>query len=32
VSAAMLTVSLGAAYLSARPWINADPMEAVRHN
>lgn len=32
VSAGMLAVSLGVAYLSARPWINADPMEAVRHN
>jgi Mg/Co/Ni transporter MgtE len=32
VSAAMLAVSLGVAYFSAMPWINADPMEAVRHN
>jgi ABC-type antimicrobial peptide transport system permease subunit len=32
VSAAMLAVSLVVAYLSAMPWINADPMEAVRHN
>ncbi|MES1258840.1 MAG: ADOP family duplicated permease [Acidobacteriota bacterium] len=32
VSAAMLSVSLGVAYLSARPWRRIDPMEAVRHN
>jgi predicted permease len=32
VSATMLAVSLGVAYFAARPWINADPMEAVRHN
>ena len=31
VSAAMLAVSLLVAYLSARPWIAADPMDAVRH-
>ena len=31
VGLAMLAVSLGVAYISARPWINVDPMEAVRH-
>jgi len=31
VSAAMLAVSLLVAYLSARPWIATNPMEAVRH-
>ena len=31
VSAAMLAVSLLVAYLSARPWIAINPMEAVRH-
>ncbi|SPF40575.1 putative Permease [Candidatus Sulfopaludibacter sp. SbA4] len=31
VSAAMLGVSLLVAYVSARPWIAANPMEAVRH-
>ena len=31
VGAAMLTVSLLVAYLSARPWVTIDPMEAVRH-
>ena len=31
VIAAMLAVSLLVAYLSARPWIKVDPMEAVRH-
>jgi len=31
VSAAMLAVSLLVAYLSAKPWITIDPMEAVRH-
>ena len=31
VSTAMLAVSLLVAYLSARPWITIDPMEAVRH-
>jgi predicted permease len=30
-SALMLAVALLVAYLSARPWIDADPMEAVRH-
>jgi len=32
VSAAMLTFSLMVTWLSARPWIEANPMEAVRHN
>jgi hypothetical protein len=32
VSSLMLAVSLLVAYFSARPWIAADPMEAVRHN
>jgi hypothetical protein len=31
VSVGMETVSLVVAYLSARPWITMDPMEAVRH-
>jgi predicted permease len=31
VSAAMLAVALLVAYLSARPWVRVDPMEAVRH-
>jgi predicted permease len=31
VSAAMLAVALIVAYLSARPWITINPMEAVRH-
>jgi len=31
VAVAMLAVSLLVAYLSARPWIRVDPMEAVRH-
>jgi predicted permease len=31
VAAAMLSVSLAVAYISARPWIKVDPMEAVRH-
>ena len=31
VSAIMLGVALMVAYLSARPWITIDPMEAVRH-
>src|SRR6266850_574510 len=31
VSAAMEAVSLLVAYMSARPWITIDPMEAVRH-
>jgi putative ABC transport system permease protein len=31
VGLAMLAVSLGVAYISARPWIKVDPMEAVRH-
>ncbi|HXJ40479.1 MAG TPA: FtsX-like permease family protein, partial [Bryobacteraceae bacterium] len=32
VAAMMLTVSLLVAWLAARPWLNADPMIAVRHN
>jgi ABC-type antimicrobial peptide transport system permease subunit len=32
VAAAMLGVSLFVAYVSARPWITVDPMEAVRHS
>lgn len=31
VAAAMLSVSLAVAYLSARPWIKVDAMEAIRH-
>ena len=31
VAAAMLALSLLVAYVSARPWIAIDPMEAVRH-
>jgi predicted permease len=31
VAAAMLAVSVAIAYVSARPWIKVDPMEAVRH-
>jgi predicted permease len=31
VAAAMIVVSLAVAYVSARPWIKVDPMEAVRH-
>jgi ABC-type antimicrobial peptide transport system permease subunit len=31
VSAAMLTVALLVAWLSARSWTRIDPMEAVRH-
>jgi ABC-type antimicrobial peptide transport system permease subunit len=31
VSAGMLLVSLAVTYLSARPWISVNPMEAVRH-
>ena len=31
VGAAMLVLSLAIAYLSARPWITINPMEAVRH-
>jgi putative ABC transport system permease protein len=31
VAVAMLAVSLAVAYLSARPWIRINPMEAVRH-
>jgi predicted permease len=32
VAGTMLGISLAVAYLAARPWINADPMKAVRHN
>jgi ABC-type antimicrobial peptide transport system permease subunit len=31
VGATMLAISLLVAYLSARPWITINPMEAVRH-
>ncbi len=31
VAAGVLAVSLAVAYGSARPWLNVDPMEAVRH-
>jgi predicted permease len=31
VGAAMMALSLVMAYLSARPWLKVDPMEAVRH-
>jgi hypothetical protein len=31
VGIAMLAISLLVAYLSARPWISIDAMEAVRH-
>jgi predicted permease len=31
VAAVMLVVSLLVAYISARPWVAIDPMEAVRH-
>jgi len=31
VGAAMLVLSLVVAYFSARRWITADPMDAVRH-
>ena len=32
VAVTMLTVALLVAWLAARPWLNADPMTAVRHN
>jgi ABC-type antimicrobial peptide transport system permease subunit len=32
VGAAMMAISLLVAYFSARPWIAADPMEALRHS
>jgi predicted permease len=32
VALSMLAVSLLVAYVSARPWIKVDPMEAVRHS
>lgn len=31
VAATMVAVSLLVSYLSARPWLKVDPMEAVRH-
>ena len=31
VGMAMMALSLAMAYLSARPWLKVDPMEAVRH-
>ena len=31
VAAGVLAVSLAVAYVSARPWLKVDPMEAVRH-
>jgi hypothetical protein len=31
VGVGMLLLSLGIAYVSAKPWLNADPMQAVRH-
>ena len=31
VAAGMMVVSLAIAYISARPWLRVDPMEAVRH-
>lgn len=31
VGAAMMALSLAMAYVSARPWLKVDPMEAVRH-
>jgi predicted permease len=31
LSAGMLALSLAIAYVSARPWLNSDAMEAVRH-
>jgi predicted permease len=31
VAAAMMALSLAMAYVSARPWLKVDPMEAVRH-
>ncbi len=31
VAAIMLAVSLGVAYVSARPWIKVNPLDAVRH-
>jgi ABC-type antimicrobial peptide transport system permease subunit len=32
VAVSMVGVSLVVAYLSARPWLRVDPMEAVRHS
>jgi ABC-type antimicrobial peptide transport system permease subunit len=32
VSVGMVGISLLVAYLSARPWLRVDPMEAVRHS
>lgn len=31
VAAGMMALSLAIAYISARPWLRADPMDAVRH-
>ncbi len=31
VAAGMMAVSLAIAYISARPWLRVDPLEAVRH-
>ena len=31
VGAGVMAVALAVGYVSARPWINVDPMEAVRH-
>jgi putative ABC transport system permease protein len=32
VSAGMIAASLAIAYISARPWLRVDPLEAVRHS
>lgn len=32
VAVAMVSISIAVAYLSARPWLRVDPMEAVRHS
>jgi ABC-type antimicrobial peptide transport system permease subunit len=32
VGAGMIAVSLAVAYISARPWLAVDPLEAVRHS
>ncbi len=31
VAVAMILISMGIAYMAARPWIKVEPMEAVRH-
>ena len=31
VGATMMALSFAVAYISARPWLRVDPMEAVRH-